>query len=85
MTDRGELPRVQWSVLSLPVPEAGFELTGPAGRVIAEAELAWSERKVAVILAEQQEWTAAFEAEGWRVIHYESDDFSDSVVAALNS
>ena len=75
----------QWSALSLPVPEAGFELTGPAGRVIAEAELAWSERKVAVMLADQQEWTAAFEAEGWGVIYYETDDFSDSVVAALNS
>ena len=60
----------QWSALGLSVPETGFELTGPAGRVIAEAELAWPERKVAVLLPEQREWAAAFEAEGWRVIHH---------------
>ena len=74
----------QWSALGLPVPEAGYELTGRAGRVIAEAELAWPERQVAVLLPEQREWASAFEAEGWRVIHCGSDDLAAAVAAALN-
>ena len=74
----------QWSALGLPVPEAGYELTGRAGRVIAEAELAWPERQVAVLLPEQREWATAFEAEGWRVIHFGSDDLAAAVAAALN-
>ena len=75
----------QWSARGLAVPEAGYELTGHAGRVIAEAELAWPERRVAVLLLEQREWAAVFEAEGWRVIHCGSDDFSAAVVVALNA
>ena len=75
----------QWSALGLPIPEAGYELTGRAGRVIAEAELAWMERQVAVLLPEQREWATAFEAEGWRVIHCSSDDLSAAVVTALNA
>ena len=75
----------QWSALGLAVPEAGYELTGRAGRVIAEAELAWPERQVAVLLPEQREWATAFEAEGWRVIHFGSDDLSAAVVAALSA
>ena len=74
----------QWSALGLPVPEVGFELTGPAGRVIAEAELAWPEMKLAVLLPGQREWATAFEAEGWRVVHGGSDDLSAAVAVALN-
>ena len=73
----------QWSALGLAVPEAGYELTGPAGRVIAEAEVAWPERRVAILLHEQRECATAFESEGWRVFHHESDDFSEAVVAAF--
>ena len=75
----------QWSALGLAVPEAGYEQTGRAGRVTAEAEFAWMERQVAVLLPEQREWATAFEAEGWRVIHFGSDDLSAAVVAALNA
>ena len=74
----------QWSALGLPVPEAGFELIGPSGRVIAEAELGWPEHRVAVLLPEQREWTTAFEAEGWRVMHSGSDDISGAAAEALN-
>ena len=73
-----------WSGLGLPVPEAGFELTGPSRRVVAEAELAWTEQQVAVLLPEQQEWTTAFEAAGWEVVTGGSGDLSQAVVAALN-
>ena len=75
----------RWSALGLPVPEAGFELIGQAGQVIAEAEIAWADRRVAVLLSKQREWAIAFEAEGWRIIHHGSDDFSAAVAAALGS
>ena len=74
----------QWSALGLPVPEVGYELAGPAGWIIAEAELAWPEHQVAVLLPEQREWVTVFEAEGWRVIPCGSDDFTAALVAALN-
>ena len=73
-----------WSGLGLPVPEAGFELAGPGGRVIAEAELAWSEQKVAVLLPEQQAWAAPFEEGGWKVLDSDSEGLVDAVVASLN-
>ena len=44
--------------VSVTVPESGFELVSPGGRVIAEAEVAWPDRKVAVLLAEQRVWAA---------------------------
>ena len=53
--------------------------------MIAEAELAWPERRVVVLLPEQREWATAFETEGWRVIHCGFDDLSAAVVAALNA
>ena len=75
----------QWSELSLPVPEAGFELSGPAGRVIGEAELAWPDRKVAVLLSEQRGWTALFADAGWKVVEEGTESFVDRVVASLNA
>ncbi len=47
----------------IPVPEVGFELVDEQGAVLAEAELAWPDRKVAVL-----EGTAgdAFALQGWR-------------------
>ena len=76
---------VQWSALGLPGPEAGFELIGQAGRVIAEAELAWPERKVVVLLSEQWEWAALFADTGWRVVEEGTESFVDVVVASLNA
>ena len=75
----------QWSALGLPVPEAGFELIGQAGRVIAEAELGWSEHRVAVLLPEQREWAALFADAGWKVVEEGTDSFVDMVVALLNA
>ena len=45
----------------LPVPEVGRELATATGRVLAEAELAWPGRRVAVLHGEQTATTAAFE------------------------
>ena len=37
---------------SFPLPEVGYELCDEQGRVIAESELAWPDRKIAVMLEE---------------------------------
>ena len=66
-------------------PVAAFKLTGPAGRVIAEAELAWPERKVVVLLSEQREWAALFAGAGWRVVEEGTESFVDVVVASLKA
>ena len=45
-------------------PEVGFELSDSNGQVIAEAELAWEARLVAVLLGEQDR--ISFDEAGWR-------------------
>ena len=72
-----------WSGLDLPAPEVGFELTGPEGRVLAEAELAWPDWKVAVLLAEQRVWAASFEEAGWTVLDSAAENLTESVAAIL--
>lgn len=49
---------------SLSLPELGYELEGPKGEVLAEAELAWPDQQLAVILDADQR--PCFEAAGWR-------------------
>ena len=41
-----------WSKRKLPPPEVGYELQDGKGRVCAQAELAWPDRKVAAVLPE---------------------------------
>ena len=54
----------------LPPPEVGFELQGPGGEVVAEAELAWEAKRVAV-LPDRVEGSP-FVGAGWRV--FSTDD-----------
>ena len=68
----------------VPVPEVGFELTGGSGVVLAEAELAWPELSVAVLLPEQRDSKLAFERAGWHVFHDKMEDRIDALAAALN-
>ena len=49
---------------ALALPELGYELEGPKGEVLAEAELAWPEQQLAVILDAAE--GSCFEAAGWR-------------------
>ena len=74
-----------WSELGLPIPEVGFELDGPGGRVIAEAELAWPGQKVAVLLPEQEPCKRQFEKAGWRVLDGAAEGIVDVVAAALDA
>ena len=52
--------------------------------MIAEAELAWPDRQVAVLLPEQREWTALFADAGWKVVEEGTESFVDMVVESLN-
>ncbi|MDD1793157.1 DEAD/DEAH box helicase [Enterovibrio sp. ZSDZ42] len=55
-------------------PEVGFSLVSEEGEIIAEAELAWLEEKVAVLLPEMGAFKEQFAGEGWRVIVGELTD-----------
>ena len=47
------------------LPIVGYELTNEAGKVIAEAELAWMEQKLAILTAEQNSLADIFKAQHW--------------------
>jgi DEAD/DEAH box helicase domain-containing protein len=49
----------------LPTPEVGYELVGDNGKIIAVAELAWEDRKVAVFLPQQKSDWQSFNDLGW--------------------
>lgn len=55
----------------VPAPGVGHELLGERGRVAGEAELAWPDRQVAVLMAEQMGAREAFVAAGWTVLSLE--------------
>ncbi|MGP0066024.1 MAG: DrmB family protein [Isosphaeraceae bacterium] len=56
-----------WIARGLPMPEVGYELQDGKGRVCAQAELAWPQRKVAAMLPEGGDHRAEFEKRGWTV------------------
>ena len=69
--------------LDMPPPEAGFELTGPTGGVLAEAELGWEDHRVAVLMTDRSKDRATFESRGWRVVLAPADDLAESIAALL--
>ena len=64
-----------------PAPEVGFELPDGSGRVTAEAELAWPDERVAVVVAAES--AAPFAAAGWRVYATDADDLAATLAAEL--
>ena len=67
----------------MPPPEAGFELTGPHGRVLADAELGWEDHRVAVVMTDRSQDRDAFEKRGWRVLLAPATDLVESISALL--
>ncbi|MEQ8765796.1 MAG: DEAD/DEAH box helicase [Planctomycetota bacterium] len=65
----------------LPLPAEDFELEIPGGGCGPEPELAWPDRKVAVLSERQLEDRKAFEEAGWRVL--ETGEAADELVMAL--
>ena len=64
-------------------PEAGFELTGSRGGVLAEAELGWEHHRVAVLLTTRSKDRVIFESRGWRVLVAPAADLADSIADLL--
>lgn len=64
----------------IPVPDiVGYELEDPnTGADIAEAEMAWENKKIAWLLPEQEKYEARFLSYGWKVI--KSSDSVDTAV-----
>ena len=83
-------PRLRALLTSLfrrrvPTPVVGYELTRGTGAVLAESELAWPARKIAVVLAERPEWKASFEKADWRVFEGDAEKLGEAVAAALDA
>lgn len=68
----------------MPTPVVGYELTRGTGAVLAEAELAWPARKVALVLAGHPDSRASFEKAGWRVFEGGREKLNEAVAAALD-
>ena len=68
----------------MPQPEVGFELLDSRGAVAAEAELAWPEHEVAVLLPNRDVHVAAFQRAGWRVFTSGSADLAKAIARVLS-
>jgi DEAD/DEAH box helicase domain-containing protein len=53
----------------LPMPDS-YEMGNSIGAVIAEAELAWPDRRIAMLLDEQHEFEAVFKQQDWKIFYY---------------
>jgi DEAD/DEAH box helicase domain-containing protein len=53
------------------LPEPGFELTSELGEILATAELAWPDLRVAVLLDAEETFRTEFERRGWKVFSAE--------------
>lgn len=62
-------------------PTVGYPLVGADKRIVAECELAWVEKRVAVTVgAPEDAWTAA----GWKVFAHDAVNLVEQLVSALN-
>ena len=57
----------------LPLPEDGFALLSDKGRVLAEAELAWPQQKVALLLPDNDDQAEIFKQHHWQVCMLSND------------
>jgi DEAD/DEAH box helicase domain-containing protein len=73
--------QAQWLERGFALPEVGYELGGSRDEVLAEAELAWPDQQLAVILDPDD--APVFEAAGWRC--WPMDDSPDQLAAAILS
>ncbi len=64
-----------WAARGLPLPVVGYELMDAGGRISSQAEFAWPDRKIAILLPENADERPAFEALEWRV--FPADDLKN--------
>jgi len=50
------------------VPEVGFELQDAQGRIVATAELAWPDHRIALLREDELGFQSAFTSHAWRAI-----------------
>ena len=62
------------SAQGIPAPEVGFELTDAAGEVVAESELAWEAKQIAVLLPDYNK--QPFVEAGWLVFLPDDPDLA---------
>lgn len=66
-----------------PLPEVGFELESADGEIVAEAELAWPNLSVGVLLDFQaEEGAIAFSEQGWKVVNMDDGEI-DTLIGLL--
>ena len=58
------------------LPEAGYELLGESNEVVATAELAWPDEKIALLIGPMHTAAERFRSQGWEVIDFEPDNES---------
>ncbi|MBN1859584.1 DEAD/DEAH box helicase [Candidatus Bipolaricaulota bacterium] len=58
------------------LPEAGYELLGESNEVVATAELAWPDEKIALLIGPMHTASERFRSQGWEVIDFEPDNES---------
>jgi len=51
-----------------PIPDVGLELADEKGCVLADAEMAWTHAKVAVLRPDQEDMTQSWQDAGWKVV-----------------
>lgn len=64
------------------LPEAGYELAGEHNEVVATAELAWPEARLAVLLDPTDSAVSTFGSRGWSLIRF--DESPDLIQEVLN-
>jgi DEAD/DEAH box helicase domain-containing protein len=69
----------------LPVPQCGFELLNESGEIIAEAFLAWLDKKVVIVLAGYELDGATLTQKGWQVfLNTELDKDMQTLLSAFD-
>lgn len=56
----------------MPPSAVGYELADASGAVIAECEMVWENKKIAILLPEQEAFSEVFLADGWKVYSAQS-------------
>lgn len=75
----------QLRTAGIPVPEVGFEVQDAAGEVVAEADLAWVDAKVAIVPGDMNEDAEALEALGWSVYRGLAETQVDALLDELHA
>ena len=75
---------LQLKALGVSPPDGlGFELAAASGKVIAEAELAWSSHRLVVLAVHQVDQASSWLAEDWKVITTDLTEWPEAVAAQI--